>query len=491
NGAGNLSTSSIPPRVNGRNAFHNFIKASVASDKPISDFVWELIGFSGNNYSEETGMVNFLLRGTAAMGPRQDTLDMQMVKSVTAFLGMSQYDCIACHNGRGHLDQFSLSGKSAVRTEAWRMAAFFARTQLQRPNQRDGSGSLQYKDPLYDSTLVVDTPTGFYVANTLGGNRPDRCANGLPRNIETNRCAASENVSPEYRDGRKPEPGESWRQAFAGFITTDPMFARNFANRLWKAMFNLGLVEPMDQMDPARLDPSDPPPAPWTLQASHPELLEKLAQAFAGNGYSMRAFLRLLAQSSAYQLSSRYDGAWRIEYVPLFARHYPRRLDAEEIHDAIVKATDRPPRYTYPLADGVTMPRGSRLPQSEPFVWAMQSPDTTIANTNFISAFSRGNRDTEPRNQAGSILQQLNLMNDRFVTDRLKVNPSPVLREMAGIEDNAAVTEEMFLTFLSRMPSDRERQVALEYLSRAANRNTGLEDLAWALVNKVDFLFSY
>src|SRR5436309_2966047 len=117
------------------------------------------------------------------------------------------------------------------------------------------------------------------------------------------------------------------------------MFARNFANRIWKQLFNLGLVDPVDTLDPARLDPSNPPAAPWALQATHPELMERLAKEFTANYFNVRPFIRILVQSSAYQLSSRYDGDWSIEYVPLFARHYPRRMEGEEVHDAIAKAT--------------------------------------------------------------------------------------------------------------------------------------------------------
>ena len=60
--------------------------------------------------------------------------------------------------------------------------------------------------------------------------------------------------------------------------------------------------------------------------------------------------------------------------------------------------------------------------------------------------------------------------------------------------DNDAVINEIFLAFLSRMPSDAERAVASKPLaaaSTAAVRNAAIEDLAWAAVNKVDFLFSY
>src|SRR5260370_27160106 len=117
------------------------------------------------------------------------------------------------------------------------------------------------------------------------------------------------------------------------------MFARNFANRVWKVYFNLGLVDPVDTMDPDRLDPNNPPPDPWVLQASHPMLLEKLAKNFVDSGYNLREFIRPIVQSSAYQLSSRYDGDWKVDYVPLQARHYPRRLAGEQIYDAIWRAT--------------------------------------------------------------------------------------------------------------------------------------------------------
>ncbi|MGH9626920.1 MAG: DUF1553 domain-containing protein, partial [Bryobacteraceae bacterium] len=259
----------------------------------------------------------------------------------------------------------------------------------------------------------------------------------------------------------------------------------------------LGLVDPVDNLDPDRLDPKKLPAAPWTLQATHPELLEKLAAEFVSNGTNLREFIRLLVQSSAYQLSSRYDGEWKYEYVQLFARHYPRRLMAEEVHDAVTLATGISGQYTYPIRNGQTLPRGTRpLPQSEPVTWAMQLPGPNEPGNNgnarnFMDSFLRGNRDTADRSNAGSIQQQLNLMNDAFVNNRIRVTASPVLRRIASLPSNEEVLDEIFLTFLSRKPSPRERQAGISFLEQAANRNEALEDLAWVAINKVDFLFSY
>jgi len=323
---------------------------------------------------------------------------------------------------------------------------------------------------------VSDVTSGTYDLNTTNGNRPNRTRIG---NIL--------NLTPAYRATGAAPKDSNWRAAFAQNVISDPLFARNLVNRLWKQMFNLGLIDPVDTLDPARLDASNPPPEPWTLQPTHPELLDKLAQAFVDGGYQLRPFLKLLVQSTAYQLSSSYDGDWTPEYIPLFARHYPRRIEGEEVHDAIVKATGISGSYGVQYFD-------------QKFGWAMQLPEPVEprgnegnANT-FMNTFFRGNRDNQQRSQAGSIQQQLYLMNDQFVTNRVKVASSPALKALAAIAKDSDLIDEMFLTFLSRYPTDYERSKALPVLAKAntaALRGAAIEDLAWVCINKVDFLFSY
>ena len=469
-------TANVQRQIAGRNAFYSYINSSVASNKSLHDLAYQAIVAGGNNYDASTGATNFIIGGSVTGGPAQDTYDGMLVRAATAFLGLSHYDCLLCHNGRGHLDQISLWGSQTTRMQAESTAAFFVRTRLTRypaPNPPPGQTS---PDPYYQSTLVEDVVNvSSYDLNTNYGNRPNRVPVGTTKTLP-----------PAYRDtGAKPADG-NFRAAFAQSMVDDPMFARNMANRLWKQMFNLGLVDPVDTLDPARLDPNNPPPDPWTLQATHPVLLEKLAKYLRNDNFGLRGFLRLIAQSSAYQLSSRYDGDWQLEYVPLFARHYPRRLDAEEIHDAIEKATGVFNKYTI---QGWT----------DPVQWAMQFPETVEPRSNgsvanFLNSFLRGNRDTTKRSQASSILQQLNLMNDNFVVSRTRVAASPVLAAIAKMSDNSAALDEMFLTFLSRKPSDYERQHGLAFLQKAttaAARNTAIEDLSWVCINKLDFLLSY
>ncbi|MGC8881967.1 MAG: DUF1549 domain-containing protein [Bryobacteraceae bacterium] len=460
-------------QINGRNAFYKWIRNALKEDKSWRDIATEILTISGNNYDAGTAGANFLIRGFAPMGPAQDTYDLLLVKTATTFLGLGHYDCLLCHNGKYHLDMVSAWGAKVTRLEAQQMAAHFARISMT-------ARRTETTDYYYQSWDVSERSNGAYVLNTNAGNRPNRA----PALID-GRTVTS--LTPVYRDGR-PATG-NWRESLVRAMIDDPMFARNYANRLWKAMFGLALAEPVDGLDPARLDPRVAPPEGWTYQASHPWLLEKLAEHARSTDFHLRETLRLIARSTAYQLSSRYDGDWDITKAPLFARRLPRRLDAEEIHDAIVKATQLPQPYTVQGFD-------------EPFVWAVQLPDTSEPRSNgttraFLDAFNRGNRDTLQRNRDGSILMWLTLMNSPFTNNRARAsgsNASPLLAALARSASNEQIVEEMFLAFLSRQPTPYERGVALKTLEKAASaqaRVTAVEDLAWALMNRIEFLFSY
>ena len=159
------------------------------------------------------------------------------------------------------------------------------------------------------------------------------------------------------------------------------------------------------------------------------------------------------------------------------------------MHDAIVKATQIYPAYTV----------GG---WGEKMTWAMQLPEPVEplsdgAAAAFLNSFNRGNRDTLQRSQSGSILMWMNMMNSTVVNNRVRATgttASPYLVSMTKLTSNDQVIEDMFLTFISRKPTESERGVAQKFLQKAttaALRATAIEDLAWALVNKTDFLFSY
>lgn len=462
-----LRTTQVVRYMEGRNAFHQYLKKAVTDNTPFDQLARTLITATGDN-SYEQGELNWIVGGFVTGGPMQDIWDQQAVNTVETFLGVSHFNCVMCHNGRGHLDTLSLWGKSATRMQAYQVSAFFSRTELGRT--RVGTTATPYYWNVRENTARARTD---YALGTTTGNRPPRSAVGITA------------VTPVYSfTNTAPEAGENRRAALARFITSDFQFARSAVNRVWKAFMTKAFVEPVDQFDLARLDADKPPPEPWTLQPNQPRLLKALAQDFIDMKYDVRKLMRAIVLSDAYQLSSRYDGQWNPAWEDLYARKLVRRLWAEEVHDAVVSASLVPVRYTVAGIGQIS--------------WAMQSPDVVNvpggAATSWLDSFMRGNRDTEERRSDGSVLQVLNLMNDSFVMTRTKatgaVDTGSLLRRaLTNVTDEQLISM-LWINVLSRYPNDQEKAAALGYL-RSGNRQQKAEDLLWALYNKVDFFFNY
>ena len=94
------------------------------------------------------------------------------------------------------------------------------------------------------------------------------------------------------------------------------------------------------------------------------------------------------------------------------------------------------------------------------------------------------------RQQGGSILQAMVLMNSPFVNKRVRGEGGSRVEQLVKSDrPNAAVVDELYLATLSRLPQPEERRLAVSWLE--ADRRQGAEDLQWSLLNKLDFIFNY
>ena len=271
--------------------------------------------------------------------------------------------------------------------------------------------------------------------------------------------------------GEKADPSKPLRPQFARMLTSHPQFARATANLVWKQFFGLGIVEPVDAFDMARQDPTNPPPAPWTVQPTNAALLDELARDFRQHGFSLKHLMRRIARSSAYQLSSRFDGQWEERYTPYFARKYVRRLTAEQVHDAISQATQV--FGDYERAD---LLYGTPLPPVH--FWTEAATPEEIKDREakgFLQTFGPANREQFDRRSGGSILQAMSLMNSPFVTRRVRAeNGSLVEQLINSTKSSTEIVDEMYLATLSRYPSLAEQALAVSWLD---TDRTSAEDL--------------
>jgi hypothetical protein len=92
---------------------------------------------------------------------------------------------------------------------------------------------------------------------------------------------------PRFLSGAVPKTTQ-WREEFGIFLVKSRPFARNFANRIWYHLMGRGIVHPVD--DFSRDNP-----------ASHPQLLEHLADEARNSKFDLKHMIRLICQSQAYQ----------------------------------------------------------------------------------------------------------------------------------------------------------------------------------------------
>ena len=80
------STNNRRPQIEGRNAFDGWIREQLSHNRPMTAIVYETLTRGGNNFFTENAPANFIVLGSASMGPAQDTYDQMLVRSATSIL---------------------------------------------------------------------------------------------------------------------------------------------------------------------------------------------------------------------------------------------------------------------------------------------------------------------------------------------------------------------------------------------------------------------
>ena len=446
----------------GRNLLRDYIYDALLLNRPYDEVVQELLtARTRDNFVD--GASNFLLRDHVddfndVYINQTDSYDEMAISTSKYFLGLN-LECVSCHSGPGHLEKINLWLSRVRREQLWRHAAFFSNVLMSRPFGIGNEYELLDKGGHYDVTT--------------------RSVRRMPR--------YESDVSPQFLlTGEKPKDGEPWREAYARMVTGNPQFARATVNLIWAELMGVGIVDPPMDFDLARLDPANPPPGPWTIQPTHPELLEALAADFRDHHYDLRRLIRLIVASSTYQLSSHFEGEWKAGYAPYFARHFVRRLPAEEICDAIGQASGIFPAIE--VADGnVKVSYLLQTRSSEDIGGKDFEPMRLL-----LASFGQADRDKTDRDFSGSTVQAAALLNSKYVKDHTKVQEGGRLHKLLNHDPplaNDEIVEEMFLAFLSRLPFESEKSIATKALEE--RHGQGLEDLAWSLINKTEFIHNY
>jgi len=262
--------------------------------------------------------------------------------------------------------------------------------------------------------------------------------------------------------------GADSRAVFADWLIRpeNPWFARNIVNRVWYWLLGVGIVH-----EPDDIRPDNPP--------SNPELLAALERELVASHYDLRHLYRRILNSATYQRSC-IPTTERPEAEKLSAHYCMRRLDAEVLIDAICQITGTTETYTSLIPEPWTyIPKEMR---------SIALADASITSS-FLDLFGRPARDTgleSERSNAPSAAQRLHLLNSSHIQHKLAES-----EKLGALARSRSPVDELYLTFLSRYPTDKERKLVASR-KRVSDGNAGLVlELAWVLLNTAEFQYRH
>jgi len=253
------------------------------------------------------------------------------------------------------------------------------------------------------------------------------------------------------------------RESFVNWLISkeNPLFAKSMANRMWSYFFGRGIIDPVDD-----IRAGNPP--------SNPALLDALTDDFVKSGFDMKKLMRAICLSRTYQLSMQ-SNKWNEDDAINFSRAIPRRLSAEQMVDAVSVATGHRPRFA-------GLPANMR---------AVELPDGKVAGNDFLSLFGRPKRQSAcecERTSNLTLSHAMSLINGATIGEAVSAPNNRIQKIIESEKDDKRVVEEIYLSCLSRLPSEKE--VNAIDLSSGASRLETAQDLAWALMNSPAFLFN-
>ena len=413
--------------------FHHWIRQSIAENKPVDQFVREVIAARGSTYADPAGNYLRALRDPVSRAEA----------TAQVFLG-SRLQCAQCHNHP--FDRWT-------QDDYFGWTGLFSRVQYRvlENNKRDRLDSHEF----------------------IGEQMVVMARDGAVKNPRTGRDAApaflGATTQPETRNAK---PETDYMVSLAAWLTSadNPRFAKAQVNRIWFHLMGRGLVDPVDDFRP-------------TNPASHPALLDALAAEFVKGKFDQRRLIRLLTGSRAYQLASETNDTNADDEVN-YSHAVPRRLGAEALLDSQHLALGVPAKFSgYP--DGL---RASQLPG---VTTAQRRLRRDSVDDNFLRVFGKPMRllTCECERSGGTTLSQaFQFISGPGINALLTAPDNRLGALLAANRSPGELLDELYWTALSRAPSDRELAAGVAHVERSKDRRAALEDLAWGLLNAKEFV---
>ena len=413
----------------GMQDFHRWLRASIASGKPMDQFARELIASRGSTYANPEA--NFYRANRTPV--------IRAEAAAQVFLG-TRLQCAQCHNHP--FDRWT-------QDDYYDWAALFARVDYKiLENKRRDTND---KHEFIGEQIVYLSRKG-----TVTNPRTEKAAE--PRFLGAAKL--------DFEQQDELEALAVWMTA-----PTNPLFARAQVNRIWFHLMGRGIVDPIDDFRA-------------TNPASHPALLEGLTKEFVQSGFSLRHAIRLVMNSRAYQTGSEPNDTNATDELN-YARAPLRRLTAEQMFDTLHQVAGVAAEFKgFPTGTRAAELPGARI-EGRRGKRAQMSPDV------FLAMFGKPPRlltcECE-RSTDTSLGQAFFMLSGPAVNELLTRSDNRLGALLDSGKPNRALVEELYWTTLTRPPSPTELTKTLAHIEQAKDRRAGVEDVLWGLVNAKEFV---
>ena len=275
----------VGTHIKAADTFYKWIRTQLRNDRPLNEFVSEMVTASGSNLINGPSNLYTMLVHAPRFQPKPFAADFSQV-----FLGI-QIQCAECHNHP--FDRWTMD-------DYYGFVSFFAGMN-RKPGVESRERRIYYDIAAPPIRHIVDQRP--MPAKTLGAIRP------VDHNGDPRRALAAWLTSPD-----------------------NEMFSRNLANRIWAQLMGRGIIEPVDD-----IRVSNPP--------TNGPLLKALSKRLVESRFSLRSLTRDICNSRVYQLSSQPNKSNQLD-TRQFSHARLRRLRADVLMDSVVTVSGVPRNFS-------------------------------------------------------------------------------------------------------------------------------------------------
>jgi hypothetical protein len=494
--------------------YSKWVKESIAQNKPYDKFVFEMLTAEGR--TRDDGAAGYFLRDS---GMPLDNASL----TAQIFLG-TQIGCAQCHDHpfdkwtqmdfyqfASYTGQVKTRGQfmgKSMGSNSRQMRSSYAKIR-QQANQLPANERQMFQ-------LLVRT-NSYRVSDSYKSLK-------LPDNYEYDDGKPGQMVKPKVIFGADPAPKDrsDLRESFARWLTSkeNPRFATVIANRLWKKVMGIGVVEPIDDFS----DSNKP---------MNPELMDYLTKLMVEVKFDTKQYLRVLCNTRVYQLSASRNELTPENYHAQGA--VLRRMTAEQVWDSLLSiavskvdtreglqatfgrygalgsidvdklspdqlietakkmAADRKNRgksmmsSNNPNAAKIREEMIKRRRQFAPQYTRASEMQSPMQPGTFLAQFGQARRNAPNDGHSDPTVPQALAMMNGPITALLTNSRSQLVQNMSEFQEPKDRINVLWISILSRKPSTGEMRMASDEIRQ--NGKQGYTNLVWALVNSREFMF--